>query len=284
MVGRRDQARGQRGGGRAEADAQRPGLAVRREVVQQPQLTAALVDHPGAVRAGLAGVLAIVVGVPEQAGTVEPAGVHVARALVVRQEGQPAADQHGAGELAGQAGQDALERRAVRRGPQPARGAAPVTLPERRITSPAAVEQGLGCLLQGCVRDRAERQPLRRAAVHRDRVGPALPLEGLAARAQRDDLAAGCPAADLGGLVTPVGQAPGPLAVHPGQVDLGRAVAPAAPGHPLPVPREPRVRGLGPVRGEPPAPPAVHRRQPHIVLGHEREQVTVNMRKAEVPG
>ncbi len=284
MVRGRDQARGQCGGRRAQADTQRPGLAVRREVVQHPQLAADLVNHPTAVRGGLAGVLAVVVGVPEQVGTVQPARVHVARALVVGQEREAVTDQHGTSELPGQVGQDALERCAVRRRPQPSRGSAPVPLPEGRVTSPAAVQQGAGALLQRHVRDRAERQPLRCAAIDRDRVRPALPLERLAARAQGQHVALRRPATHLPELVTPVGEAAAPLAVHPGQVHLGRAVPPAGPGHPAPIAGEPRAGSLGPVRGQPPTPAAVHRRQPHVIFGHEREQVTVDMRKAEIPG
>ena len=284
MIRGRDQARGQRRGGRAQADVQRPGFTARCQGVQQPQLTEALVDHPAAVRGGLAGVPAVMVGVPEQVGPVQQARVDIAGALVVGQERQPVTDQHGTGELAGQAGQDALERGAAHRGPQPPRGAAAVALPEGRVTSPGAVQQSPRALRQGHVRDRPERQPLGRTPLQRDGVRPALPLEGLAARAQGHHLATGRPAAHPGELITPVGEAASPLAVHPGQVHLGRAIPPARPRHPAPVGGKMRAGGLRPVGGQPPRPAAVQRGQPHIILGHEREQVTLNMRKAKVSG
>ncbi len=284
VVRGRHQAGRQRGGRRPQADVEPPGGAVRRQIIQEPQLAAALIDDPGAVGGGLPGVSAVVIGVPEQAGTVQPAGVDVRRALVVGQEGQPVTDQHGAGELPREPGQDALEGSTVRRGPQPPRGPAPVPLPVRRVTSPAAVQQGPGRLLQVQVGDRAERQPPRRAAIHRDLVRPALPLEGLGARAEGQHLAAGGPPAHPGQLITPVSKAAGPLAVHPGQVHLGRPIPPAGPGHPVSIAGKPRAGRFGAVRGQAPRPAAVQRRQPHIVLGHEGEQITVKMGKTEVPG
>ena len=137
----------------------------------------------GAVRPGLAGVPAVVVGVAEQAGTVQPARVAGCPCPRDRTGTPPVTDQHGAVELPGQAGQEALERGAARRGPRPARGAAPVPLQEAGPV-PAAVEQRPGALssrVTSATRPKTLRLP--HTPIHRDRVRPALPLEGLAGRA-----------------------------------------------------------------------------------------------------
>ncbi len=40
----------------------------------------------------------------------------------------------------------------------------------------------------------------------------------------------------------------------------------------------------GVIGGDPPRPAAVGGRKPHVVVGDERYEITVNMRKAQVPG
>ena len=163
----RDQPRGPPGGRRAKDDLQPPGLG-RVQGIEQPDIARALVDDPAAVGARVAGVETVVVGMPPQVTAVHRARIHVAGALVVRQERQPAAGQHGAGELAGQPGEDPGERarRIAGRGggrgrgqPQPPRRSAPVTLPGRRIARHPAVQQGDRGVLDGQVSHRAERQP-----------------------------------------------------------------------------------------------------------------------------
>ncbi|CAM5722004.1 hypothetical protein SMICM304S_09061 [Streptomyces microflavus] len=66
----------------------------RLQVLDQPEVTGALVDDAVAVAGGVAGVEGVVVGVAAQIGAVGPAGVEVADALVVGEERDAAADEH----------------------------------------------------------------------------------------------------------------------------------------------------------------------------------------------
>ena len=284
MVTRRHQAGGTGRGRRAEGDVHPPWLARRVQVVEHPDLARALVHHAAAVRAGLAGVTAVVVGVPQQARPIQLRRVEVARPLVVGQERQPAPDQHRARELPGHAGQDAPERARGPGGPQAPRRPAPVPLPERRIPSPAAVQQGAGPGLQSNVRHRAELEPTRRPGAGGHGVRPGEPVEGLARTGEREDLAVRCPSADPGVRVTPVGEPAAGLAVHLGQVDLGRPVAPARPGHQGSVRAQPRMTDRSPVGGKPPGPAPGGGGEPDVILGHEGQQVTADVRKSKVPG
>ena len=99
---RRGDQPGRPAGSRGAEHDLEPPRAVGVEVVEQPELAAAGVDDALPVCARLACVPALVIGVPAQAGPVERARVHVAGALVIRQERQPAAGDHRAGELARQ--------------------------------------------------------------------------------------------------------------------------------------------------------------------------------------
>ncbi len=95
-----DQPGAARRGRGGELDVDRPGLAG--QVVQDPDVPRAVVHDALAVGARVAGVEAVVVGVPPQIGAVQRARVQVARALVVGEEHQPPGDDHRAADLAGQ--------------------------------------------------------------------------------------------------------------------------------------------------------------------------------------
>lgn len=207
------------------------------EVVDDPQIAGALVHHPGAVARGVPGVERVMVGVAAQAGAVVGAGVEVADALVVGQEGDTAADEHGGVEVAFEVGQQPL---AVQ--PQPARRPAPVALPGGGLVRQGAREEegpalavDLGDLDVG---DRAPGQLAPGVAVGGHLVGPGEIGEGLAVGGDGEDGAARVPAADLGVGRAPVGELPAGSAVHRHHMDLGDQTPPA------------RVRDRGAVRRE----------------------------------
>lgn len=112
----------------AESHLQLPGAGVGGEGVDDPQVAGALVDDPAAVAGGVPGVELVVVGVPEQVGAAGQAGVEVADALVVGEEGDPAVDGHGAVEVAADVGQQPF---AVE--PEASGGPAEVALPGGRF-------------------------------------------------------------------------------------------------------------------------------------------------------
>ena len=288
----RDDPAGPARGRRAEDELEPPGLAVRVERVQQPQVARAVVDDPRPVGARVARVEAVMVGVPAQVAAVERAGVHVAGALVVGQERQPPAGHHRAGQLAAQRPEHPAERtvRAEpvgRRGhPQPARGPAPVALPCGRVPSqPVQQRDRAGPHRQ--VGQRPQRQapgpgragrggPAGRgpavgvlAAVlggGRDRVGPAVLAERLPGRRDGQHVAVRRPAGDPGIGVPPVREPPLVAAVGGGQVYLGLAVLGAVPGDQRAVGRDPGMTGRRLVGGDPPGPAALDGAEPDIVF------------------
>ncbi len=222
------------------------------------------------------------VGVPAQVGAVVGAGVEVADALVVGEEGDPAGDEHGAGQMAVEVGQQALPVQ-----PQAARGAAAVPLPGGRfVRRGAGEEQGLalaGDVGDLDVGDRAPGQPPAGVAVGGDLVGPGVVREGLAVGGHGEDVALRGPAAHLGVGAAPVRQLVSGAAVDVDEVDLGDEAAPGRVGDPAAVGREARVAGLGAVSGEPPgAARGVQGGQPEIVLRDEAQQVAAEVGKTQI--
>lgn len=137
------------------------------------------------------------------------AGVEVADALVVGEEGDPAGDEHGGVEVAAEVGQQAF---AVQ--PEPARGAAPVALPGGRFVRWGAGEQEGLAVGDLDVGDRAPGELAARGAVGGDLVRPGEVGEGLAVGGDGEDGAPcfsfdGRPSADLGVRAAPVGEPPG---------------------------------------------------------------------------
>ncbi|CAM5422076.1 hypothetical protein SALBM311S_11003 [Streptomyces alboniger] len=120
----------------AQPDVEPTRYGVGGQVVDDPQVAPALVHHPAAVARRVPGVERVVVGVPAQVGAVVGAGVEVADALVVGEEGDPVADEQGGVEVAVQVGEDPLPVQ-----PQPARGTAPVALPGGRFVRRGAGEE-----------------------------------------------------------------------------------------------------------------------------------------------
>ncbi|MGX1120001.1 hypothetical protein RKD37_005364 [Streptomyces ambofaciens] len=258
-----------------------------REVVHDPQVARALVHHPRAVAGGVAGVERVVVGVAAQPGAVVGAGVEVADALVVGEEGDPAADEHGGGEVPVEVGQEPL---AVQ--PEPPRGAAPVALPGGRLVRRGAGQEkrpALAVEVGGLdVGDRAPGQLATGVAVGGDLVGPGEVRERLAVRGDGEDGGGAVgigrrPAADPGVEAAPVGELPPGAAVHRHQVDLRHQTAPAGVRDVAAVGGEARGPGLGAVDGEPPGPPrTVEGSEPEVVLGHETQLVATEVRKAQI--
>ena len=290
VIFRGDQPR-RPGAGRGQAELEQP-RPVGGERVEHPDVARAVVDDPLPVGAGVAGVVAVVVGVPPQVAAVKRAGVQVAGALVVGQEREPAADQHGTGELASHAAEQPGEPAIAPRRPHPefSSRAAPVPLPVRWLAEAAGEQRDPGGL-QGHVADQAERQRSRRVAAvavagigGRQRVCRGLPAERLAGRRDRKHLAVRRPAAHLGSRVAPVAEPAAVPAVDPGQVDLGRALPPAGPGDHRAVPGDPGMAGRSVVRGDPPSPTARGRGEPYVIVRDERNQIAVNVREAEVSG
>src|SRR5690606_4495629 len=151
------------------------------QVVHHPQVAGAAVDDPGAVAGGVPGVEGVVVGVAAQGGAVVGAGVEVADALVVGEEGDPSGDEHRGVQVA----VDAVEQPPAVQ-PQPARGAAPVALPGGGFVRRGAGEQqGLAFAVDHGgldVADRAPGQLAAGAAVAGQLVGPGEVGEGFAVR------------------------------------------------------------------------------------------------------
>ena len=278
----RDQPRRPAHGRGTEADVQLARFG-RVRAVQDPDIAGHMVHDPVPVGGRVPGVQAIMIGVPAHAAAVHPAGIDVAGALVIGQEEQPPADQHRPAELAVDVREQPGEQRVLVGGdPQPAAGAAAVALPIRDLVVHPAGEQRAARLLQGQVDYRAERQPPRRRALERDRVRPGQVRLGLTGGGDREDLARPGPAGHAGPGVAPVGEPARVVALRVGRVDLRVAVPPAGPGDPAAVAREARVAHLGVIGRQPPGPAAVGGREPDVFLGGEDEQITVNVRVAQV--
>ena len=257
------------------------------EVVDDPQVASALVHDTGAVARGVAGVERVVVGVAAQTGAVVGAGVEVADALVVGEEGDPAADEHGGGEVPAEVRQEPF---AVQ--PETAGGTAAVALPGGGfVRRGAAEEQGPAFPRQVRGLDVGDRPPGELAAggaVGGDLVGPGEVGEGFAVGGDGQDGGAavgvrGRPAADPGVEAAPVGELPSGPAVHRDEVDLRHERAPAGVRDVAAVGREARVPRPGAVDGEPPGTAAaVEGREPEVVLGHEAQLVATEVRKAQI--
>ena len=268
MIPGGDQARGAGRGRRAEGDLDLARLGGVR-AVQHPDVAGHVVDDPLAVRRGVPGVPAVVIGVPPDPSPVQGAGVDVAGALVVGQEEQPVADQHRAGQLTRQVRQDPGERPLAGGDPHLAGGTAPVALPVRRVAEPAGEQRG-SRLPQGQVEDRPERQPAR-GALERDRVGPGVLPLGLADGADREDLRGGGPAGHRHPVVAPVREPGRVAAVRVGRVHLRIPVPPARPRDARPVGREPRGTYRGGVGRQPPRAAPFGRGEPDVILCDEDE-------------
>jgi hypothetical protein len=136
MVVRGDHPGGAGGGGRGQLDIQPVRLRGGVQAVEPPDVARHVVNDAGAVGRGVAGVEAVVVGVPAQVAAVQGGRVDVAGALVVGQEHQAVTDDHRSGELAAQVAEHAGEQRVLPAGdPEAAGGAAAVALPVRRVAS-----------------------------------------------------------------------------------------------------------------------------------------------------
>ena len=203
---------------------------------------------------------------------------------MVGQEHDPAAGQHGARDLAGQASQDAGKFPGLAvPDPEPSRGAAPVALPVRRLVLRAG-QQHRDRAVSRDVSRRAELQPTWRPARDRDGMGPGQEPGGLTGRADREDLPVVAPAGDPGPAVAPVGEPPVAAAVDPGHVDLAGVVAGRGPGDRARVRGQPRVADRGAFRGQAPRAAAVGRREPYVVIGDERQQIALDMWIAQITG
>ena len=110
--------------------------------VVEPDLGGVLVDDPGAVGLGEAGVVLVVVGVAAEVAPVGRGRVEVADPLVVGQEPDPVADPHRGGGVAGQAEESAEVAVAPPVDPQVAGGAAPVALPPGGVGGVAPEDDG----------------------------------------------------------------------------------------------------------------------------------------------
>ncbi|GHI33689.1 hypothetical protein Sdagh_54190 [Streptomyces daghestanicus] len=217
--------------GAVEPDVQAARPGVRREVVDDPQLARALVDHAGAVARRVPGVEGVVVGVPAQAGAVVRARVQVADALVVGEEGDPAAGEQGGVQMPAEPFEEPLTVQ-----PEPAGGAAPVALPGGGLVRRGAGEQQGAALAAQFgdleVGDRAPGQLAARVAVARDLVRPGQMGERLALRGDGEHRRRAVrrrrrPAADPGVERAPVGELPPRPARRGHQVHLGQRAVPA---------------------------------------------------------
>ncbi len=259
----------------AEADLELAGGGVGGQGVDEPEVPGALVDDPGAVAGGVPGVELVVVGVAAQVGAVGQAGVEVADALVVGEEGDPAAHEHRGVQVPFEVLQELAPVE-----PEPAHGAAPVALPGGGLVRRFAGEQQAAVLAVDVgdldVGHRPPGQASAGAAVDGQFVGPGEVRERLFVRGDRQDVAVGVPSADAGVGGAPVGQPAGGAAVDGCQVDLGIEAAPGGEGDVAAVGGEAGVADPGPVDGDPPGTSggvAVgdQRGDPEVVLGGETQ-------------
>ena len=165
--------------------------------------------------------------------------------------------------------------------PQPSRRAAAVALPVRRFVLRAG-QQDRHRAAGRDVAGRPELQPPRRRAVDRDGVRPGQERGGLPGGADREDLAVGVPAGDAGPAVSPPGEPAVAGAVGAGHVDFAGGIARGRPGHRGTVRGQPRVAHRRAFGGQPPGAAAGSRREPHVVVGDEGQQVTLNVRIAKI--
>ena len=246
VILRRDQPRRPARRRGAEGDLQLPRLR-RVRAVQDPDVPGHVVHDPLPVGGRVPGVPAVMIGMPGDAAAVQRAGIDVAGALVIGQEEQPPADQHRAGQLAVQVGEHPGEQGVRGRGgPQLARPAAAVPLPERGLADHAAGEQGGARVLDGHVGDGAERQQAGRRAVAGDGVGPPVLGGRLVRRGDGQHLARRGPPGDPGLRVAPVGEPGGRAAVDLG-ASTPRGCRPASWSRP-PATRRGRTAGSSPAR------------------------------------
>lgn len=171
--------------------------------------------------------------------------------------------------------------------PQPAGGAAAVALPGRRFVGRGAgEEEGFALPAEVGDLDVGDRPPgqfAARVAGRGDLVGPGEVGERLAVRGHGQDLAVRGPAADPGVGAAPVAHLAARAAVHRDDVDLGHQAAPARVREVAAVGREAGVAQFGAVDGEPPGPAGgVERGEPEVVLGHEAQQVVMEVRQAQI--
>ena len=213
----------------AEAEVQPSRRRVGAEVVDHPQVARALVDDPLPVGGRAAGVEVGVVGVAAQVGAVGTAGVEIADALVVGEEGDPAGDEHRARQMALQVGDQAL---AVQ--PQAAGRAAPVALPGVRLVRRGAGQQQGAALaavvLDGDVGDRPPRQRTAGTSFGGNAVRPGVIGERLTVRRHGQHMTVRRPGAHPGVGAAPVRQPPGGAAVRRDEVHLGVEAAPGGEG------------------------------------------------------
>ena len=105
---------------------------------------------------------------------------------------------------------------------------------------------------------------------------------GLAERAGDQDVAVGGEALDPGGAVAEVAQLAVAAAVDVGRDDLRRRPLDDGPDQPLAVGGEAGVAGRQLQGGYAPGAAPAHGCNPDVVLGHEGDQIAVQMRETEV--
>ncbi len=206
---------------------------------------------------------------------------------MVGKEGDPSVNPHGIREVAVQLRDEPFELAvAVGVDPELAGGSAAVALPPGRLAG-EHTGQHHGAFIadlraEGHRLDRAERQFLRPAAFERDAVGMGVAAFGLAEGAGDQDVAGGGEALDPGGAVAEVGQLPVPAAVDVRGDNFRRRSLHHGPYQALAVGREAGVAGGQLKGGNTPGAASVQGCNPDVVLGHEGDQIAVQMRETEV--
>ena len=265
------------------------------DLVEPVERAERVVDHPLAVGGGVADV-ALRRGVPGQelrscGPVLDVEAVEVGDLVGVVGEGggqvagehQPVTDPHRVHERGLDVGEQPLPAAVLTGAVQPElrSGAAAVALPERGRSAAHAGEHGRAVTPQGHAPGGTERQPFD-AEVQTDGVHHLAPQVGLVRRGGDQDPAVGGPAQDRGRRAPPPGQPPGGPALDVHRVGLAVPVAGGGPGHGPAVRGEPRVLDRRAVVGQPPGAAAVDRREPHVVGGHEGDQVGTDVGVAQV--
>ena len=235
----------------------------------------------------MADVEVLVVRVAAQVGAVGQHGIKVPVALVVGEEGDPSVNPHRVGQVAVQLGGEAFELAvSVAVDPELAGGAAPVALPPGGLAGEhAGQDNGPFVADDGSERDgfhRAQRQLGGPAAREGQAVGVGEAAVGLAEGARDQDVAVGGEALDLGGGVAEVAQLAVAAAVDVRGDNLRCRALNHRPHQLFAVRGEAGVAGGQLQRGHAPGAAPAEGRDPDVVLGHESDQIAVQMRETEV--
>ena len=277
LLGRHEAAR--RLGARAgHAQLERPVLAAGR--IEQPQACRTLVDDAPAVALRMPCVVVGMIRVAALIAAVRPAGVEVAHAFGIGQEVHALADPHRAGEVAAQLTHSSEVARTGGVDPQVSGSTSAIALPACRVGGIAPDDPGVA-RPEAQVVHLPQVQRLRHAAGRVEREGLVVAEEGLAMRADEQDVALRRPAAHQRVGAQP-GQAPRGPAVGRHQRDFGVLLVAADVGQPAAVGRQAGCGRLRQAGRQPLRDAAFGAGAPQVVVADEDEGLALQRGLAQV--